>query len=56
MCCVYVWILTPGVCLVHGRVARFGRVEECFGFIEPMKIVHGYTLVYLLLISPNALP
>jgi len=24
--------------LVGGRIARFGRVEECFGFIEPMKI------------------
>jgi hypothetical protein len=34
--------------LVGGRVARFGRDEECFGFIEPMKIGHGYTLVYLL--------
>jgi len=42
--------------LVGGRVTRFGRVEECFGFIEPMKIVHGYTLVYLFSISPNALP
>jgi hypothetical protein len=47
VCCVYVWVLTPGRFL-GGRVARFGRVVECFGFIEPMKIVHGYTLVYLL--------
>jgi hypothetical protein len=35
-------------CLVAGRVARFGRVEECFGFIEPMKIEVSYTLVCLL--------
>jgi hypothetical protein len=35
----------PGGRLDGGREARFGRVVECFGFIEPMKIVHGYTLV-----------
>jgi hypothetical protein len=44
VCCVYVWVLTPGGRLLGGRVARFGRVVECFGFIEPMKIEVGCTL------------
>jgi hypothetical protein len=54
VCCVYVWVLQSGGWLVGGREARFGRVVECFGFIEPMKIVHGYTLVYRLVIWADA--
>jgi len=45
--CVFVGSYSGG-CLLRGRVARLGRMEECFGFIEPAKLEMSDTLLSIL--------